>query len=195
MADLLDRLAHRKARSAQLTYPLDPNDADRLAEARTSVRVARRAKERASDNAEPGAVADAQLDVDLAEAEAELARLMDEMVTFTVHLRALDPSQIEALRLDHQPTAQQVKTAVRIAGGDPKARPHVNEDTYPAALLADAIERVTISDDPDAVLVDLEAEQVAKMLKPCSQGDRIELVNTAELLAQAPSRVDDLGKG
>ena len=39
-----------------------------------------------------------------------------------------------------------------------------------------------------------DADQVAQLLKPCSQGDKIVLGTTAESLSQASSKVEDLGK-
>lgn len=194
MADLLDRLTHRPVRTESLTFAFDPNDAARLTEARTALQLA---KQVASQFAEGSDAAPATVTLAasrLAEAQGAFDAIIESAVTFTVEMRAIAPSLVEELILDHQPTPKQIKKARALNGGDPKADPHVNEDTYLPALLAEVIDRVTISDDPDSVLTDLTPEQVGQLLDRCSQGDKIVLGTTAESLSQASSKVEDLGK-
>lgn len=192
MADLLDRLSHRPARTAALTFAFDPNDAARLTEARSALQLAKQVATQFGDDAAPATVALASGRLD--EAQKAFDTIVAAAVTFTVEMRALAPSRVQELILEHQPTQKQIKNARAFNGGDPKKDPHVNETTYLPALLAEAIERVTISDDPDSVLTDLTPDQVAQLLVPCSQGDLIILGTTAESLAQAASKVEDLGK-
>jgi len=191
--DLFDRLAARPSRTASLTFAFDPNDGARLSEARDQLRIARQvASQFAGSDAAPATVVASQAAVE--EAQAAYDAIVADAVTFTIELRALKPSRVQELILEHPPTQKQIKTARALAKGDPKGDPHVNETTYLPALLAEAIALVTISDDPKAKLADLTPEQVAALIEPCSQGDLIVLGTTAEKLAQASSQVDALGK-
>lgn len=193
MADtLLDRLTNRPTRTESLTFAFDPNDGARLTEARTQLRLARQVAKQFGPDAAPTTVVAAQTAVE--DAQAAYDQIIADAVTFTVELRALKPSRVQELVLEHPPTAKQIKTARALTKGDPKGDPHVNEATYLPALLAEAIAKVTISDDPDQVLTGLDADDVARLIEPCSQGDLVILGTTAESLAQASSKVEELGK-
>lgn len=194
MADLLDRLTHRPVRTASLTFAFDPNDAARLTEARSALQLAKQVASQFETGSDAAPATVALATARLEEAQASFDAIVESAVTFTVEMRAIAPSRVEELILEHPPTPKQIKKARALNGGDPKSDPHVNEDTYLPALLAEVIERVTISDDPDSVLTDLTPEKVAQLLEPCSQGDKIVLGTTAESLAQAASKVEDLGK-
>lgn len=193
MADLLDRLTHRPERTASLTFALDPNEGVRHSEARNTLVTAKRIVDQLADDPETTPATTALAAARLDEAQAAFDAIGD-MVTFTVEMVGLSPSRVQELILEHPPTPQQIKKARALNGGNPKGDPHVNEDTYPAALLAETISRVTISDDHDSVLTDLTPSQVAQVLARCSQDDIVVLATTAESLAQAASKVEDLGK-
>lgn len=196
MADLLDRLTNRPARTASLTFAFDPNDGVRYSEARNALLLAKRIATQLADDPETTPATTALAAARLAEAQAAFDAVGDisDIVTFTVELTGLTPSRVQELILEHPPTPKQIKNARALNGGDPKKDPHVNEATYPAALLAETIERITFSDDADSVLTDLSHEQVASVLARCSQDDIVALATTAESLAQAASKVDVLGK-
>jgi hypothetical protein len=193
MADLLDRLTQRPVRTESLTFALDPNDGVRHSEARNALVTAKRIVTQLGDDPETTPATTSLAAARLAEAQAAFDAL-GEMVTFTVEMVGLTPSRVQELILEHPPTQQQIKKARALNGGNPKGDPHVNEETYPAALLAETISRITISDDPDSVLTGLTPDQVALFLARCSQDDIVELATTAESLAQAASKVEDLGK-
>ena len=191
--DLLDRLTNRPPRSASLTFAFDPNTGARLTEARDQLRLAKQvAQQFTGADASPATIVTAQAAVE--EAQAAYDEIVADAVTFTIELRALKPSRVQEIILEHPPTQKQIKTARALAKGNPKGDPHVNETTYLPALLAEAIALVTISDDPKAKLTDLTPEEVAGLIEPCSQGDLIVLGTTAESLAQASSQVEALGK-
>lgn len=193
MADtLLDRLTNRPTRTESLTFAFDPNDGARLTEARSQLRLARQVAKQFGPDAAATTVVAAQTAVE--DAQAVYDEIIAGAVTFTVELRALKPSRVQELVLEHPPTAKQIKTARALAKGDPKGDPHVNEATYLPALLAEAIAKVTISDDADSVLTGLDSDDVARLIEPCSQGDLVILGTTAESLAQASSKVEELGK-
>ena len=193
MADLLDRLTKRPVRNASLTFAFDPNEGVRYSEARNALQLAKRIVTQLGEDPETTAATTALAAARLTEAQADFDAIGD-IVTFTVDMAGLTPSRVQELILEHPPTQQQIKKARALNGGDPKKDPHVNEDAYLPALLAETIERITFSDDPDSVLTDLTPGQVSSILASCSQDDKIILGTTAESLAQAASKVEDLGK-
>ncbi len=201
MNDSLDRLTSRPAMADDVTLALDPNDAQRLADARFRVRRASAALERAEKTVSGDRASHtAKAAVDEAEAEHQsateaLGDLEASMVTFTVHLRAVGPRRIEELMLEHRPTKAQCSAARSQANGDPKADPEFNEDTFPPALLAEAVTSITYSDDGPPV-ESLSLSQAADLWRsPWPQGDRLLVLQTAIMLNQVTSSVGDLGKG
>jgi hypothetical protein len=195
-----DRLFSRPDRSTTVTLALDPNDADRLADARSTARRLEAAAERAESKAQlapndQGRADTAEHAREAAdEAAAKLEALEASLVTFTVHLRAIGPRRVEELLLSNRPTEKQRKNAKALANGDPKAQPDFNEDTFPPALLAEAITRIEFSDGDtiDALSV---AEVTELWAGRWTQGDRAMLLQAAMQVNQAPSAVGDLGKG
>jgi hypothetical protein len=196
----VSRLTQRPTRTTDLTLALDPNDAERLSEARSKLRQAESVFDRAQSAAgREGADAStleraAEATDALDEAKANLDAVLESMVTFTVYLRGIGPRRQEELLHAHAPTQQQRTRAKALANGDPKAQPQFNEDTYPPALLAEAIERIVFSDGE--TIEGLSVAQMSELwMGTWSQGDKIMLLQAAQILDQAPSSVGDLGKG
>jgi len=201
VSESLALLTSRPAVTDTVTLALDPNDAQRLADARNRVRraesdldraVAAAAREGAGDDkTEAAQTADEAADA----ARRDLADLEAGLVTFTVHLKAVGPRRYEELLLAHQPTNQQRAAAKKMANGDPKAQPGFDEDKFPPALLAEAVERITFSNGA-AEITGLSPVQADELWRsPWPQGDRILVLQTAQMLNQVSSMVEDLGKG
>lgn len=201
MNDSFDRLRNRATMTDAVTLALDPNDAQRLADARSRVRRAESAQARADaaaarENASRDAYAAAEeAAADHEAAVTALAELEASLVTFTVHLKAVGPRRIEELMLEHRPTKAQCAAARSKANGDPNSDPEFDEDKFPPALLAEAIERIEFSDD-GADIESLSVSQATDLwTSPWPQGDRIMVLQTAMMLNQVSSSVGDLGKG
>lgn len=183
MADNFDRLRNRPVRTTTVTLALNPDDGDKLTQARNALA---RATTRAEFNPEDGAAAQA-----MAEAEAELERVKAEVVTFTIHMRGIGPVRVEELVAQHKPTGDQVRAAKR---EDPKAHLGFNYDTLPPAFLAESVTSITFSDDPDHPIESLSVSQATELwTSRWSSGDKMLIWQTAQMLDAAPSMVGDLG--
>ncbi len=187
-----ERLRQRPERTTSVTLAFDPNDAERLNAARLAKRRADAALDRAGAVADPDTLAAL---TDAADAATDaLDALEAEMVTFTVHLRAVGAARAEELMLEHRPTDRQRKNAKALNNGDPKAQPQFNEDTFPPALLAESISRIEFSDGE--TIDHISVEQVAELWADrWPQGDKVQLLHAAIAINQASSAVGDLGKG
>lgn len=187
-----DRLLHRAARTASVTLALDPNDAERHAEARAAKRRAAAEVDRATASKDADRIEAAQAALD--EATEALATLEAEIVTFTIYLSAVGAKRVEELMLEHRPTDKQKRAARSLNNGDPKAEPQFNEDTFPPALLAEEITTIEFSDGDSTG--PLSVQQLAELWADrWPQGDKVQIIQTAMLVNQAPSSVGDLGKG
>jgi hypothetical protein len=188
MTSPLDRFTNRPARTESVTFPLDPTDADRVREAREAVRRAERdATAKPDDEAAVTA---------LVEAEEAVAELLDSMITIRFDLVAIGPVRVEELMVAYPITKAQKAKALAEANGNPNQVQQFNVDTFPPALLAEAVTAVTASDDPDNPQTEVtEAQMIAMWRSGLSVADRTILFQTAMLINQAPSAVDDLGKG
>lgn len=187
MSTPLDRFTHRPVRVENITFPLDPVDADRHREARQKVSAAKESQKRSQNDT--GYVA-------VEEAEAALADLEASMVTVTFTVKAIGDRRVEELMLAHPPTKEQRTEARKNANGDPKAEPDWNPDSFPIALLAEAIETIVASDAPDSPQDNITEAQVKALWESTSLSttDRSDLFMRSLYINQAPSRVEDLGK-
>ena len=189
MSTPLDRFTHRPERTESVTFALDPNDSERLREARSAA-----AKARAASDGKPD---DEELCLAAIEAEDALSTIEASIVTIRFDLRAVGPTRVEELMLAH-PASKEAKAKARAANnGNPAAEPACDDEAMAPALLAEAITAITTSDQPDDVQTVVTVEQMRAMWasKSLSVPDRSTLYNTAVLLNQASSSVGDLGKG
>lgn len=189
-----------KPRTVGITFAIDPNDIDRVDEAREHVtklrdRVAG-ARVQAVTHPESTIDADTLATVtgELDQAEAALEQLEQTVPSYTLHVEQVPVKVIEKLRLDHRPTKQQ-KDDARTLAGDNRAVPDFNEDTYPPALISTAGVRITYSDDPDNPTTTITVEMAAQLYSRWSQANQVRVIKTIELLATEPTWMGDLGKG
>lgn len=196
-----ERLVGRPIATEKVTLALDPNDRQRLLEARS--RVDRAADDlRRADAAAGRAGADgaAQEKAEAAAnerdaADAALEAIESSIVTFTVHVRAIGARRVEDLVLAHRPTDAQRRNAKSLANGDPKAQPEWNADTFPPALLAEAVPLIEFSDG-DQLNAPSEQQFTDMWLSGhWPEGDRHLILQTALMINQVSSNVEDLGKG
>ncbi len=188
--DNFERLRTRPTRTITITMALDPDDTDEFVAARRKVDAARNRLDDASTDQYDS------LATELAAAEDAMVVVEAEHPTFTVHLRGVGPARVEELMYEHRPTDAQRKRARALNGGDPKAEPQWNEDTFPPAMLAEAVAKITFSDDPDNPIEGLSLTQATDLWAArWSIGDRSMIFNSAMILDQSVSQVGDLGKG
>lgn len=188
--DNFERLRTRPTRTVTVTMALDPDDTDEFVAARRKVEAAR--------NRLAGVAPDQYDDAatELALAEEAMEAVEAEHPTFTVHLRGVGPARVEELMYGHRPTDAQRKRARALNGGDPKSEPQWNDDTFPPAMLAEAVAKITFSDDPEHPLDGLSLTQATDLWSArWSIGDRSMIFNAAMMLDQSLSQVGDLGKG
>lgn len=184
----LDRLINRPERTEAVTFALDPNESDRLRDARQKVNRAQVIVDR-----EPTNVPAAER---LTEAEEALAELEASIVTIRFDIHAIGPARVEELMAEHKPTKEQATKARKAANGDPAAEPAYNEDTFPQVLLAEAVTAITASDDPGNAHTDIDQDDIDALWASAgmSHTDKVELFNIALYINQASSSVGDLGK-
>jgi len=161
----LNRLA-RKPRTEEVTFPLDPNDARRLGMARVRALSARMTVSELGRRLEAGEkVDDTEAQEKLELVEAELEQMLAEVDTMTFHLEGLPPARVEALITEHQPTAEQQKKHRKAAAleGQANSRLRWNRETFPPALIAEAVEHVSFSEVGADDIDDLTAEEVSEV--------------------------------
>ncbi len=192
MTNPLDRFTHRPVRRESITFPLDPTDADRVREARQKVTRAQAAVDRAPDDSDTvGGLLEA-----LVQAEQARDDLLASIVTIRFDIEAIGPVRVEELITAHPIGKVQKAKALAAANGNPREVPQFDEDTFPPALLAEAVVAVVASDDPDHPQTEITLDQMTALWNSTlSTLDRTQLFQTAMMINQAPSNVDDLGKG
>lgn len=175
------RFVGRPRRVAYHRLAVNPEDADRLSEARTALQAATTRANR--ENAPDGA----QHDVDVA--QAALDELEASIPLFTFKFEAAGSDEVEKLRNENPPTPEQKARAKESAGSSFLAW---NPETYMPALVALCCTEVTGPDGESGVFSDDEwrvawAEQTAT--------DQMELFNAAAGVDVMGSGVGDMGKG
>jgi len=190
--DALNRFAARDAATETLVFAAVPSDAPLLQEAQAALKRALNLLEAAKA---PGETL--QCEERAAAAYGEVERLKGEITTVAFTLTGIGPTNVEALVREHPPTKQQVQEALKQGGGNPQARPQWNEDTFPQALLAQAITRIEYSDDPGGATTEITPDAMASLWasKALTVADRSKLFLTALSLDQRGSSIEDLGKG
>jgi hypothetical protein len=188
MTNPLDRFTHRPVRRDSITFPLDPSDADRVREARQKVTRAQSAVDRAPE--------DANYLEALVDAEQALDELLESVVTIRFDIEAIGPVRVEELMTAHPIKGAKKAKALAAANGNPREVPQFDEDTFPPALLAEAVVAVVASDDPDHPQTEVTLDQMTALWSSTlSTFDRTQLFQMAMMINQAPSNIDDLGKG
>ena len=172
----LGRLAQRGRRTLSMTFAFDPNEGARHAGDREAVNLAEvvHSDRAGRASAAPFTIQTASDALD--QARARLAVIEAPMVTITVDLRALSRERLDELAAEYPPTRDQIDRA-RAAGAD---LPMVDEDEHLPALLAEAITRMTMSDDPaHEIRGRLPIDAVKALLAACSDVDRNALTAAA----------------
>lgn len=195
MSDTLSRLTNRPVRTAKFTRPLDPNDGGRVGTTRKELTRAQ-----AALNVEETSGTDDQKVVALTKAlkAAEKAHkaAVDAVATFTVHVKAVPPYAVEALITAHPPTSEQKVKARAANNGDPNAEPAWNHQTFPAALISAAVDRIEISDAGSDPVTSITAEAMLSVMREWPDHDQLALFTLVQNVSQAGSNVEaDLGKG
>ena len=190
MTNALDRLIDRGAATGFVVFAADPDEAPRIQEAESALKRAQRQLEAAS-TPEDTLRCEQRRD----EAEAALEKIHGELVTVRIDVAGIGPTNVEELVKAHPPTKPQIQAAVKASGGNPQARPQWNEDTFPKALLVEAITRIAYSDDEDGAVTSVTPEQMDRLwASSLTVADRSTLFLTALSLDQRGSSVEDLGK-
>lgn len=190
--DILDRFTNRKPRTATLTFTVDPDDADEHARLKKAVTSAEAHLGMATGSAVTAAVDRHEAAV------AALEAFEAESETITFHLAAIGPAKAEQLRLAHPPTKEQRTRARAEANGNPNADPGWNDDTFPAALVAASLTKITSSSGETVDGDDITEARIQAMWDSDTAlllADRFQLFQTAYLMNEAPSSIEDLGKG
>lgn len=192
--DPLARLRNRPTPTATATLAYDPDDVDRLNAAQAEAdRLAAAAK-----NANPQSTAAKNA----AKAKRAADKLRREIVTVTFEAAPIGAAAVAALEAEHPPTdEQQAKAAeqeARLAASEGRPpRPVAldwNVDTYPPALIAASLTKITFSDDPDNPITDLDADTIADIYGGMTRLDQLELVGLCQAVNFRSSRVEPLGK-
>lgn len=194
-----DRIRNAPRRRTTITLAIDPNDVERLGEARHKLEELekRLASARLAEATAPSAANSERvlaMQERLDQLEEELPGVLEGVPTYTLHLEQLPVERIEELRFQNRPTKQQ-KERSKVLAGDARAVPQYDEERYPPALLCEAVTQITYSDDPENPTEALSLEMAAEMVKGWSQKNTIYAVAAVELLAQEPTWIGDLGKG
>jgi len=187
--DGFDRLTQRPTRTGSVTLTLAPDDAAKVIEAKSTLEAARKRLSGAPESPTLLAAVD--------QAQADYDKVRAEVVTFTVHLRGVGPRRAEELMQEHPPTDRQ-KARFRQLNPDVKGVLQWNDDTFPPALLAETIERITFSDDPDGTqtVTDLSASRMGELWAGrWSVLDRQAIFLSALALDQQGANVEALGEG
>lgn len=192
MASVLDDIlaADRRRRTEVGPFPLDGNDAAPMRAARE--RVAELARK--LDAAKTTTTGDDDLyvervEADLVAAEQALDELIAECPAFVVELQEiLPPERVDELIAKHPPSADQKKAAAR----EGSRRLLFNEDTFPAAFLAESLVAIRLGERRQE---DLSTAEVGQLWGKLASADRDLLFAAAWMLRTSPTLVGELGKG
>ncbi|MFV0496074.1 hypothetical protein [Mycobacterium sp.] len=200
MADTLSRLTDRPSRTAVFKRPLDPADAVKVDELRGVEQKAQsrltalklRADKRPDDRRIDEEIFEA--DQNVAEASKAVADALESTVTFSIHLQSVPPVVIERIVNENEPTKEQRAKARAANGGDPKAEPAFNPETFPMALIAAAVTKIEISDGQSDPITSITADSVRDMIRGWPQGDQESLFVLVEKISLIGTGVEGLGK-
>ena len=186
--DAFAALVDRAPATDTVVLAANADDAPRLAKARLALARAEQKEQAASG---PSAKAEAAVEVE--DARSDLADLKATIPTLTFHLQGIGPHLVEELMVAHPATKDQKAKARKANGGKP-GNPW-NDDTFPPALLAQSITRISHSDPDidDTVDIDVGKTTALWTSKGTSVADKSLLFMTALGLDQRGSGLGDLG--
>lgn len=186
---LLDKILDRPKARGEYTFAIDPNDAIEL-----------RRLSSAADEAEGIAEAHPASKTaksDAAKAKRAATAFAAKVPMATITYQAIGPAAVEALRLAHPPTEEQIEIERRNAAANGMNPDDVaietNTATYPPALLAASL--VSIQSEGEADITSLTEKQAAALFETLQRGDQVALFSGMEWLNLGSSHVASLGKG
>ena len=176
---------NRPVKTDKVVIARDPNEAEKLAELRLSLMVAKRQASGGDEEA---------LDK-LATLQAEHDKMIELLETITFHFQSIGGTRYSELMFDNPATPNDVKNYKQQTGETGPVSLRFSPTKFPPQLVAETCYRVEGSNGQ--VIDGLTEEQTAVMWdsKTYNDGDLAALLNCAEGVCTSGSAITELGKG
>ena len=182
--DAFAALLGRPPSVQEVVLALDPNDAFRANELRTTSGAKRTQALRAPDDVVKG--------YDAEQAESELNEFLEGVVTVTFSLKAIGQDNLDALQ-NAWPASDERLAKHRLAEDDPKATLDWDPDDFPPRMFSACCDGAVFSDGRE--IDTFTEDQAVEMWEAWPAFDLLELLGACYKVNQRNSKIDTLGKG